>query len=99
PSDQMSAYALAEPDAEGVSLCVFLKTATRRTEWNRTTRAACQLLEYLDKVRLVSQAIGAGQFYKRPGWWCGGCDYLPVCLGDQQKIRETLVQVQPAAAT
>jgi len=55
-----------------------------------------QLLEYLEKVRLVGQAIAAGQFYKRPGWWCGGCDYLPVCVGDHQKVRETFLQVSPA---
>jgi len=95
-SDQLSAYALAEPEAEAVALCVFLKTATPRIEWHRTTRAAPQLLEYLEKVRLVGDAIVAGQFYKRPGWWCGGCDYLPVCVGDTQNSRETLVRLAPA---
>ena len=64
----------------------------------RTTRSAPQLLEYLEKVRVIGQAIAADNFYKRPGWWCAGCDYLPVCLGDQQKARETLLQAPPAAA-
>jgi len=97
-SDQLSAYALAEPDTDEVALCVLLKTATPRIEWHRSTRAAPQLLEYLEKVRIVGNAITAGHFYKRPGWWCGGCDYLPVCLGDQQKVRETLLEVPPAGA-
>jgi CRISPR/Cas system-associated exonuclease Cas4 (RecB family) len=97
-SDQLSAYALAEPDAEEVALCVLLKTATPRIEWHRSNRATPQLLEYVEKVRMVGHAITAGHFYKRPGWWCGGCDYLPVCLGDRQKVREMLLQVAPAGA-
>jgi CRISPR/Cas system-associated exonuclease Cas4 (RecB family) len=97
-SDQLSAYSLAEPEAEEVALCVFMKTATPRIEWHRSNRAAPQLLEYLEKVRIVGEAIAAHHFYKRPGWWCGGCDYLPVCLRDTQKVRETLLQVSPAGA-
>ena len=53
------------------------------------------LAEYLAQADLVGGAITARHFYKRPGKWCGYCDYLPVCLGDQQKVRDTLVQVTP----
>jgi hypothetical protein len=34
------------------------------------------------------------RFYKRPGKWCLYCDYLPVCTGDQKKVKETLVQIR-----
>jgi hypothetical protein len=26
--------------------------------------------------------------------WCGYCDYLPVCMGDKEKIKEALVQTK-----
>ena len=45
-------------------------------------------------TRLTGE-ITAGHFYQRPGRWCSYCDFLPVCLGDQQKVHETLVQVAP----
>lgn len=93
-SDQLTAYQLAEPEAEQVALCVFVKGKTPRIEWYRATRKPQDLLEYLTKVALIGNAITAGHFYKRPGWWCGGCDYLPVCLGDVERAR-ALIQVGP----
>jgi hypothetical protein len=51
------------------------------------------LAEYLEKVRLVSDDIAAGKFYKRPGKHCGHCDFLPVCLGDQKQAKETLARI------
>jgi hypothetical protein len=52
------------------------------------------LAEYLAKVRLISEDIAAGRFYKRPGKWCSWCDYVPACLGDQRKAAETLIRVR-----
>ena len=49
----------------------------------------------LAKVECVAGEIAAEYFFKRPGEWCSYYDYLPVCLGDEQRIRETLVQVAP----
>jgi len=94
-SDQLTAYQLAEPTAEQSVLCVFTKTKTPQIEWHKTSRHPEQLGEYLAKVEYVGGEITAGRFYKRPGRWCSYCDYLPVCMGDQQKIQETLVQVAP----
>ena len=51
------------------------------------------MAEYLAKVRLVSGDIAAGKCYKGPGKHCGHCDFLPVCLGDQKKAKETLVRI------
>ncbi len=94
-SDQLTAYAVAKPEAEQVALCVFVKGATPRIEWHLARRDGMQITEYLHKAAVVAQAINAGHFYKRPGWWCGSCDFLPVCLGDEHKIRETLVEITP----
>lgn len=94
-SDQLTAYQLAEPDAEQVAFCVFVKTKEPRIDWYISARQPVHFAEYLAKADVVAHAIAAGHFYKRPGKWCGYCDYLPVCLGDQQKVSETLVQVAP----
>jgi CRISPR/Cas system-associated exonuclease Cas4 (RecB family) len=94
-SDQPAAYQLAEPDAQQFALCVFVCTKEPRIEWYISARQPAQLAEYLAKADLVGHAVTAGHFYKRPGRWCGYCDFLPVCLGDEQKTRETLVQVAP----
>lgn len=93
-SDQLTAYRLAEPEAEQAALCVLVKTKEPRIEWHVATRTGKQLGEYLAKVGYVGREIQSGRFYKRPGKWCGWCDYLPVCLGDQRRIRETLIQVR-----
>ena len=90
-ADQLTAYQLAEPEAEQVAFCVFVKTKEPRIDWYISARQPANLAEYLAKAGVVAHAIAAG----RPGKWCGYCDYLPVCMGDQQKIQETLVQVAP----
>ena len=92
-SDQLTAYALAEPEAQQVALCILVKTKEPRIEWHFAKRSADTLAEYLDKVRLVSDDIAAGKFYKRPGKHCAWCDFLPVCLGDKRKAQETLVRI------
>lgn len=94
-NDQLTAYQLAEPEAEQSALCVFVKTKEPRIDWQVSERRPAQVLEYLDKVDHVAREISAGRFYKRPGRWCSYCDFLPVCLGDQAKGEETLVRVAP----
>ena len=92
-SDQLTAYSLAEPDAEDAALCVFVKTKEPRIEWYLSKRNAAQLTEFLQKAEYVAREIKSRHFYKRPGTWCSWCDYLPVCLGDEQRVRETLVRL------
>lgn len=92
-SDQLTAYALAEPEAEQVALCVLVKTKEPRIEWHFAKRDADDLAEYLAKVQIVAGDIAAGKFYKRPGKHCGYCDFLPICLGDSKKAQETLVRI------
>jgi RecB family exonuclease len=93
-SDQLSAYHLAEPEAEKTALCVLVKTKEPRIEWHLATRSPAQLTEYLAKVEHVGHEIATARFYKRPGMWCSWCDFLPVCLGDTRRIEETLIQVR-----
>lgn len=92
-SDQLTAYQLAEPDAEQMALCVLVKTKEPKIEWHVSARNPDDLIEYLAKAGYVAREIGAGRFYKRPGMWCAWCDFLPVCLKDERKIAETLVRV------
>ncbi len=92
-SDQLTAYKLAEPQAEQLALCVLVKTREPQILWHMTDRTGNQLAEYLSKVGYVAREITANRFYKRPGLWCSWCDFLPVCLGDKRKTQETLVRV------
>ena len=92
-SDQLSAYKLAEPQAEQLSLCVLVKTKEPEILWLPTDRTGERLTEYLAKVGYLAREITGHRFYKRPGKWCSWCDYLPVCLGDKRKVEETLVTV------
>jgi len=92
-SDQLSTYKLAEPEAEQMALCIFIKTKEPRIEWHVADRSGDQLTEYLAKIGYVAGEISAGHFYKRSGKWCTSCDFLPFCLNDKKKIEETLVQV------
>jgi CRISPR/Cas system-associated exonuclease Cas4 (RecB family) len=92
-SDQLTAYQLAEPEAERMALCVLVKTKEPKIEWHVSERSAEDLVDYLAKAGHVAREIAAGRFYKRPGMWCAWCDFLPVCLRDGAKIRESLLRV------
>lgn len=92
-SDQLTAYQLAEPEAEAAALCVLVKTKDPKIEWHLTARTPPQFTAFLSKARLVGQQIAASVFYTRPGTWCAWCDFQPVCTGNEQKIRETLIRV------
>lgn len=46
-SDQLTAYKLAEPDAEQAVLCVLVKTKEPKIEWHPTGRSPEQLVQYL----------------------------------------------------
>jgi PD-(D/E)XK nuclease superfamily protein len=93
-SDQLTAYQLAEPDAEQAALWVFVKTKEPQMEWHLATRTGDQLIEFLAKVEYIAGEIAASRFYKRPGKWCSWCDYLPVCTGDRRKAGEALIQIR-----
>ena len=92
-SDQLTAYWLADPEAQKVALCVLVKTKDPHIEWHFAERDAERLAEYLAKVQIVSEDIAAGKFYKRADKHCSYCDFLPVCLGDKKKVQETLVKI------
>jgi RecB family exonuclease len=92
-SDQLTSYQLAHPDVRQSALCVLVKTKEPKIEWHVATRTGSQLLEFLSKAKIVAQEVSNERFYKRPGIWCTWCDYLPVCLGDEQKVKHGFVQI------
>lgn len=92
-SDQLTAYQLAEPEAEQTALCVLIKTKEPQIEWHVARRNGAQLIEFLAKAEILAHQIATGLFYKRPGKWCSWCDYLSVCTGDAERAKETLVQI------
>lgn len=92
-ADQLTAYQLAEPSAQQSALCVLIKGKESRIDWHVGKRSPKDLEEYLAKMAITAQAIEAGQYYKRPGFWCSWCDFLPVCLEDTRKVKETLIQL------
>ena len=94
-SDQLTAYWLADPTAERVAYCVFTKTKDPGIQWHFGKRGPADLQQFLLKLRFVLDDITAGKFYKRPGKHCRYCDFLPVCLGDEQKAKEMLVKIGP----
>lgn len=73
---------------------MLVKTKEPRIEWHLSQRNPAHLAEFLDKVRIVAADIRAGRFYKRPGKHCAWCAFLPLCLGDEKKIQETLVKME-----
>ena len=80
-SDQLTAYQLAEPEAEQMALCVLVKTKEPKIEWHLSERSPDDLTEYLAKAGYEAREVAASRFYKRPGLWCTWCDFLPVCSG------------------
>jgi len=92
-SDQLTAYSLAEPEAEEAALCVFVKTKEPRIEWHLSRRGGAQLTEFLKKAEYVAREIKSQHFYKRPGTWCSWCDFLPICLGDTKRAGEALTRI------
>ena len=41
----------------------------------------------------VAQQITEQAFYKRVGFWCRQCEFLPLCLGNKKKAKDTLVRI------
>lgn len=93
-SDQLTAYQMAEPSAEQTAFCVLVKTKEPQLIWLVSRRSGAQLAEYVEKVGVVADAIRSGQFHKRPGMWCAWCDFLPICIGDQRRAQESLIQIE-----
>jgi hypothetical protein len=58
-----------------------------------TTRAGASLAR--DVMRRTVGLCGdvTARFYKRPGFWCAWCDFLPMCLRDERKAAEIFVRL------
>ena len=72
----------------------MVKTKEPKIEWHVAPRSGEDLAEFLVKADYIGRQIADGRFYKRSGKWCSWCDYLPVSLKNEARVRETLVQVR-----
>src|SRR5436189_2504860 len=52
-SDQLTAYQLAEPEAEQTALCVLVKTKEPKIEWHLAARSGGDLSELLAKAEYI----------------------------------------------
>jgi hypothetical protein len=84
-SDQLTAYRLAEPDVERPAICVFVKKARRKLSGTSPSARPNSRIEYLRKVEMMARQITQRVFYKRVGFWCRQCDFLPLCLGRKKR--------------
>jgi len=87
-SDQLTAYHLAAPDVADCALCVLVKTKEPRIDWYHAERSGRDLLDFLTKAAHIGRSIRDRVFYKRPGKWCGYCDFLPLCMEGKAAIGE-----------
>lgn len=77
---------------ERVAFCVLLKLKKPRIEWSFAVRTEEDLAEYREKLRMVASDVERGRFPKKSSS-CGqfnGCDYIPLCTGNEARIQETL---------
>ena len=96
-NEQLTAYCwLLEANGlpvDRVAFCVLLKLKEPRIEWHFATRSPEEITEYQEKLALVADDVARGRFPKKTsscGLW-GGCDYRPLCLGNETAIRTQLV--------
>ena len=92
-SDQLTAYCVAMPDIEQAALCVLVKKRQPEIVWHFTERTTEQQFEYVEKTEAVAAQIARGIFYKRVGFWCRQCEFVPVCMKDENRTHETLVRI------
>jgi CRISPR/Cas system-associated exonuclease Cas4 (RecB family) len=76
-----------------VAFCVLLKLKEPRIEWHFALRSEEDIAEYQEKLRLLAADIERGRFPKKTSscGMFGGCEYRPLCLGHEVRIRETLM--------
>src|SRR5690349_7438768 len=80
------------------AICVFIKKRTPEIVWHFTERTPEQQVEYLDRHGIVAQQITGLVFYKRVGFWCRQCEFLPVCTGNDRKAKQALMRLPEAKA-
>lgn len=95
-NDQLTAYYHARKKypfpIEKVIFVVFVKTKAPKIQWIIGKRTEEQVQDYLAKVREYNDRICRDSFFKEYGMQCNWCDYQPLCLGDEKRIREELIQ-------
>jgi len=77
---------------ERVAFCVLLKLKEPKIGWHFSTRSEEEVVEYREKLHLIAADIERGRFPKKSSscGFMGGCDFKPLCLGNEEKIQMTL---------
>lgn len=90
---QLSVYALAAREVFDLApkRLVFYNLMTN--EPVATTRDSKSLAATKQKIAEVADQIRAGEFSAKPGFWCGYCDFKPLCPAHEQ-----LISIAPAEA-
>jgi CRISPR/Cas system-associated exonuclease Cas4 (RecB family) len=78
---------------ERVGFCVLLKLKEPRIEWCFAERDAEAIAEYHEKLSIIAADIDRGRFPKKSSscGHLGGCEFKPLCLKDENQIREKLI--------
>jgi DNA helicase-2/ATP-dependent DNA helicase PcrA len=90
---QLSVYALAAREVFDLAPKRLAFYNLMTNEAVATTRDAKALSATKQKIAEVADQIRAGEFSAKPGFWCGYCDFKPLCPAQEQ-----LISIQPAAA-
>lgn len=90
---QLSVYALAAREVFDLApkRLVFYNLMTN--EPVATTRDSKSLAATKQKIAEVADQIRAGEFSAKAGFWCGYCDFKPLCPAHEQ-----LISIAPAEA-
>jgi len=77
---------------ERVAFCVLLKLKEPRIEWYFSARSEQDVAEYQEKLQLIASDIECKRFPKKTSscGHMGGCEFKPLCLGDEAQIRDKL---------
>ncbi|NKE72872.1 RecB family exonuclease [Candidatus Manganitrophus noduliformans] len=95
-NEQLTAYwwllSASGLPVERVAFCVLLKLKEPKIGWHFSTRSEGEVAEYLEKLRIVAADVERGRFPRKSAscGFMGGCDFKPLCLGNEEKIQMTL---------
>lgn len=97
-SDQLTMYTLGSRvlrvRPERVAYCTMVKTKTPKIEWHFGQRGDQEVAELIAKANWAHDQILSGVNHRNPGQHCSWCDFAPICMGDEDMIAETLVQLE-----
>ena len=83
---QLSIYALAAREVLELKPGRLVLYFLTNNEAVATTRDAKALAAAKERIAEVADQIRAGEFDAKPGFWCGYCDFKPLCPAHEQLV-------------